>query len=82
MGHIERQIFYSYDGSTPEYCGLYIDDCLIISSLLEQELNCVEFANNFNASIKFTYGIPHESISFLDILIRLNDGSLSTSALP
>ena len=80
MGHIESQILSSYSGPIPEYFGRYIDDCLIISSLSEQELlNFVEFANNFNTSIKFTHEISHESISFLDILIRLNDGSLSTS---
>ena len=80
MWYIESQIFSSYDGPIPEYFGRYIDDCLIISSLSEQELlNFVEFANNFNGSIKFTHEISSESISFLDILIRLNEGSLSTS---
>ena len=80
MGYIEHQIITTYDGPTPEYFGRYIDDCLVISSLSESQLlKFVEFANNFNSAIKFTYEISNQSISFLDILIQLRNGSLTTS---
>ena len=80
MGYIEHQIMSTYTGPTPEYFGRYIDDCLVISSLSEPDLlNFVDYANNFNPSIKFTYEISQESIPFLDILIQLNEGHLSSS---
>ena len=80
MGYIEHQIMSTYTGPTPEYFGRYIDDCLVISSLSEPDLlNFVDYANNFNPSIKFTYEISQESTPFLDILIQLNEGHLSSS---
>ena len=80
MGHLEQKMFSSYEGPAPQYFGRYIDDCLIISSLSRQQLmDFFEFANSFHPAIKFTFEISPSSISFLDILIQLSDGTLSTS---
>lgn len=80
MGSLEAKLFAAYTGPKPEYFGRYIDDCLLITSLSEPDLiSFIKFANNLDPAIKFTYEISTTQIPFLDILISLNQNTISTS---
>ena len=81
MGHLEIQIFESYTGPKPNFYRRYIDDCLIITSMRQRNLEkFINFFNSFHRSIKFTHCISDVSINFLDIKINRSPiGTLSTS---
>ena len=80
MGHLEEQMRNTYTGPFPEFYGRFIDDCLALSSLTEAQLiDFVSFANSLHPAIKFTYEISNTQNNFLDIIIRIVDGRISTS---
>uniref|UniRef100_A0A2C9KLM1 Reverse transcriptase domain-containing protein n=1 Tax=Biomphalaria glabrata TaxID=6526 RepID=A0A2C9KLM1_BIOGL len=66
MGFLELNICSSYTGPMPEFYRRYIDDGLCITSLTENELiKFIEFTNNFNPAIRFTYTISRTRVNFL-----------------
>ena len=70
----------AYTGPFPEFYRRFIDDCITLSSLTEpQLLDYVNFANNFHSAIKYTYHLSDIETSFMDLLIRLSAGRISTS---
>ncbi|KAI8781018.1 E3 ubiquitin-protein ligase XIAP X8 [Biomphalaria glabrata] len=80
MGFLELNICSSYTGPMPEFYRRYIDDGLGITSLTENELiKFIEFTNNFNPAIRFTYTISRTRVNFLDIEINVTQNSLFTS---
>ena len=80
MGYLEKQIFSTFPGPIPEFYGRFIDDCLALSSLSKDELlEFVNFCNAYHPFIKFTFVISDSEATFMDILIQLISGYLSTS---
>ena len=82
MGYLEKQIFSTFPCPIPEFYGRFIDDCLALSSLSYDELlEFVNFCNAYHPFIKFTFVISDSEATFMDILIQLISGYLSTSVL-
>ena len=58
----------------------YIDDIFIIWDHGKDALKSFEaHVNSFHTSIKFTLEVSPKQVSFLDVLVQLNDNQLSTS---
>ena len=78
MGKFEAKFVYTYPKQPLLYLR-FIDDIFIIwthgrDSLME----FIDHLNNCSDSIKFTHEISDEQISFLDTLVRLKEGKLTT----
>ena len=80
MGHLEQNIVRDYRGPSPEHLHRYIDDYVGATDMSEDNLkDFFTFANGYHPSIKFTYSISSESLSFLDIKIIRTDTELNTT---
>ena len=80
MGFLELNICRSYNGPLPEFYKRYIDDGIGITSMAEDDLrNFIEFTNNFNPAIRFTYTISSTTVNFLDIKVDLINNTIVTS---
>ena len=80
MGHLEHQILTSYSGPTPELYKRYIDDGMGATTMPQATLlEFFDFIQSFHPAIKFTFSISPTSVVFLDISIRLRDGTFSSS---
>ena len=57
----------------------YIDDIFCLWTHGTEELNkFIDNINNFHNTIKFTHTYSHDSMSFLDVLLNIKDGSIET----
>ena len=66
MDYAEEQIFTQYPGTTPDLYKRYIDEIVGATSSTEQEIDdFASFVNNFHPSVKFTWYISKEKVSFL-----------------
>ena len=80
VGLVEKQIFKQYTDPIPNYLGRYIDDCVGAAPYSRGELKCfINYVNNFHPALQFTWEISETSVSFLDILVSINDNRLTTS---
>ncbi len=66
---------------TPDYLGMYIDDCVGTASCSHGELEqfIINYVINFHPALQFTWEISKTSASFLDILVSINGNRLVTS---
>ena len=80
MGFIEQNFMQTYDGPIPEVYGRYIIDCIGVTSMCRQDLECfINSFNDYNASVKFTWNISDNSLECLDVLMTLTPAGISTS---
>ena len=80
VGFVEKQIFEQYTDPIPDYFGRYIDDWCGAASCSRGELEqFINYVNNFHPALQFTWEISETSVSFLDILVTINDNRLVTS---
>ena len=81
MGRLEEQIFQDSPVKLPvEFWKRYIDDVFLLWTDSEDKLNqFLQFINTVHPTIKFTSSSSQTSLPFLDILITLQGGFLSTS---
>ncbi len=80
VGFVEKQIFEQYTDPTLDYLGRYIDDCVGTASCSRGELEqFINYVNNFQPALQFTWEISGTSVSFLDILVSINGNRLVTS---
>ena len=80
VGFVEKQIFEQYTDPIPGNLGRYIDHCVGTASCSRGELECfINYVNNFHPALQFTWEISQTSVSFLDILVSINDNRPTTS---
>ena len=78
MGQFERNHVYTYNKQPLVYLR-YIDDILMLWTHGETELHrFTTHLNQAHPSIKFTVEFSREQIPFLDTLIKLHDGVITT----
>ena len=59
----------------------YIDDIVGAASCPEKELQCfIDHLTNFNSSIKYTYTISNNTVTFLDIQLTIDNNHIKSSA--
>ena len=72
VGHLEELFSAQYEHSIPLLCKRHIDDILVAASCSEKELECfINFVTNFDPSVKYTYTIPNNTVTFLDLLLTI-----------
>ena len=80
MGYQELRIQQEYKGPVPEFYKRYIDDGLGATSMPLSDLQTfISFVQSFHPSVKFTFEISETKVTFLDMLIQINETGLSTS---
>ena len=80
VGYVEAQIFSQYPGPLPELYGRYIDDCIGATTLPREQLDSfLSFVKSFHPSLEYTCTISQSSVAFLDILVSINNSTLTTS---
>jgi peptide-methionine (R)-S-oxide reductase len=80
LGHLEDKLKSVYQGPSPELLLRYIDDIFGITQMEEADLhNYIEAVQNQHPAIKYTMETSRTSVSFLDILFRLENGCITTS---
>ena len=81
MGYLEELFFADYEHSTPMLCKRYIDGIVGAASCPEKELQCfVDHVTNFNSSIKYTYTISNNTVTFLDLQLTIDNNHIKSCA--
>ena len=81
MGYLEELFFADYEHSTPMLYRRYIDDIVGAASCPEEELQCfIDHLTNFNSSIKYTYAISNNTVTFLDIQLTIDNNHIKSCA--
>lgn len=79
MMSLEERLLNSFPHK-PLFYKRFLDDIFIIWNNGEDKLfEFINFANNFNPHIKFTYKYSDTEIEFLDIKVRLTENGLKTT---
>jgi hypothetical protein len=78
LGKFEAKYVYTYHKQPLVYLR-FIDDIFIIWTLgRESIMEFIEYLNNCSTSFKFMHEISEKSVSFLDTLVQLDNGTLKT----
>ena len=81
MGYLEELFSVDYEHSTPMQCKRYIDDIVGADSCPEKELQCfIDHLTNFNSSIKYTYTISNNTVTFLDLHLTIDNNHIKPCA--
>ena len=81
MGFLEELFFANYEHSTPMLYKRYIDDIVGAASCPEEELQCfIYHLTNFNSSIKYTYAISNNTVTFLDLQLTIDIDHIKSCA--
>ena len=79
MMSLEKRLLASFP-QKPLFYKRFLDDIFIIWDNGEDKLlEFINFANNFNPHIKFTYKYSDTEIDFLDIKLRITENGLTTT---
>ena len=78
MEHLEELFFAEYEHSTPMLCKRCIDESVGAAACPEIVLQClIDFRTNFNSSIKYTYTMSNNTVTFLDLQLTIDDNHSS-----
>ena len=81
MGHLEELFFADHEHSTPMLYRRYIDEIVGAASCHEIELQCfIDHLTNFNSSIKYTYTISNNTVTFLDLQLTIDNNHIKSYA--
>ena len=73
--------FADYEHSTPMLYWRYIDDIVGAATCHEEELQCfIDHLTNFNSSIKYTYTISNNAVTFLDLQLTIDNNHIISCA--
>ena len=79
MGYLEELFFADYEHSTPMLYRRYIDDIVGAASCPEEELqSSIDHLTNFNSSIKYTYTISSNTVTFLDLQLTIDNNHIKS----
>ena len=79
MGYLEELFFADYEHSTPMLYRRYIDVIVGAASCPEEELQCfIDHLTNFNSSIKYTYTISNNTVTFLDLQLTIDSNHIKS----
>ena len=79
MGYLEELFFADYEHSKPMLYRRYIDDIVGAASCPEKELQCfIDHLTNFNSSIKYTYTISNNTVTFLDLQLTIDNNHIKS----
>ena len=79
MGYLEELFFADYEHSTPMLYRRYIDDIVGAASCPEEELQSfIDHLTNFNSSIKYTYTISSNTVTFLDLQLTIDNNHIKS----
>ena len=79
MGYFEELFFTDYEHSTPMLYKRYIDDIVGAASCPEEELKCfIDHVTNINPSIKYTYTISNNTVTFLDLQLTIDNNHIKS----
>ena len=78
MEYIEELFFAQYEHYSPILYKLYIDD-IYGASCSEKELQCfIDHVTNFNPSVKYTYTISNNTVTFYDIQFKIDNNHIKS----
>ena len=78
---LEELFFADYEHSTQMLYKRYIDDIVGAASCPEEEQQCfIDHLTNFISSIKYTYTISYNTVTFLDIQLTIDNNHIKSSA--
>ena len=78
MADFEERFVYTYH-TQPKLWGRFIDDIFMIWDSGEAELmDFIKHLNSVHDSIKFTHEISKNAIPFLDTVVKIHNGTLTT----
>ena len=78
MADFEERFVYTYH-TQPKLWGRFIDDIFLIWDSGEAELmDFIKHLNSVHDSIKFTHEISKNAIPFLDTVVKIHNGTLTT----
>ena len=78
MADFEERFVYTYH-TQPKLWGRFIDDIFMIWDSGEAEImDFIKHLNSVHDSIKFTYEISENAIPFLDTVVKIYNGTLTT----
>ena len=81
MGYLEELFSADYEHATPMQCKRYIDNIVGDASCPEKELQCfIDHLTNFNTSIKYTYTISNNTVTFLDLQLTIDNNHVKPCA--
>ena len=81
MGYLEELFFADYEHSTLMLYKRYIDYIVGAASCPEKELQCfIDQLKNFNSSIKYTYTISNNTVTFLDLQLIIDNDHIKSCA--
>ena len=81
MEYLEELFFADYEHSTPMLYRRYIDDIVGAASCPEKELQCfINHLTNFNSSIKYTYTISNNTVTFLYLQLTIDNNHIKSCA--
>ena len=81
IGYLEELFFADNEHSTPMLYKRYIDDIVGAASCPEKELQCfVGHVTNFNSSIRYTYAISNNTVTFLDLQLTIDNDHIKSCA--
>ena len=81
IGYLEELFFSDYEHSTPMLYKRYIDDIVGAASCPEKELQCfIDHLTIFNSSIKYTYTISNNTVTFLDVQLTIDNNHIKSCA--
>ena len=81
MGYLEELFFAEREHSTPMLYKRYTDDNVGAASCPEEELQCfIDHVTNFNPSIKYTYTISNNTITFIDLQLTIDNNHIKSCA--
>ena len=79
MGYFEELFLAEHEHSTPMLYKRYIDDIVGAASCHEKELQCfIDHVTNFNSSIKYTYTISNNTVSFHDFQLTMDSNHIKS----
>ena len=80
IGFFDELFFADYEHSTPMLCNRYIDDIVGAASCPEKELQFIDHLTSFNSSIKYTYTISNNTVTFLDLHLTIDNNHIKSGA--
>ena len=79
MGYLEELFFADHEHSTPMLYRRYIDDIVGVASCPEKERQClIDHLTNFNSSIKYSYTISNNTVTFLDLQLTIDNNHIKS----
>ena len=80
VGCVEEKMLLTYPGTIPIMLRRYIDVHFgILTSNKKQLEDLIQYVNDFQPSLSYSYDISDTSVTFLDISISMNHHGLTTT---